>query len=715
MTHDPYFRENPGTGIRRVTVHKFDLENNFSIWKAWRTNDGRVLPNSNSAFEVVNDPFETGSLIMLSSYFDPAIAGKAFGGFGMRAPIVPALTMNSQTFVEFDLYYPKSAIGKYMRFEIWSTSSGGEGYQGEAGYTGTKRTQIYIRTSDIESLGQIKPEWIGFHDGETWYKKNICAVTPVSSGTWDFLNIDLHTETGTKLDGDKLLIGDIKITKGDIHGNPIPDVVNDIHYLDVPSVKAKYNPENGYFLMGTIGTGPVDPKSIRGYHFELFVDENNLKPERHVRPPEWLKNDFPKFNFKYDGDGPEWELPTDYYLCIRDTGKHYKVHGHCLAWINQSPPWMRQILPENVSSMQWNSDGLFYAGGSNATGPYLKVNKNVARRIYFNHILYEMRHFMTADERYGSSKERGIIPFHSFDVANVEIHESRHSHIIKDHLNEWKTALRHVSWLMAMTDNDINDIRQNYMYLIYKFAHIAVPNALMAEKYKAGYNDPNIVPEYMKMDNHDNNGSIDDFICEKPPILSYNDYEINIWSKMRVAYNMISELNTAWKSDPLYDGRNLIECLGIQGHCTVNPNIASQNRRAVQMFADLIDDNLLDCIAYSEVDIRQPDGAPGGGALAPSVLNQKQADSIGYQYALLFKIFEEYKKYIDRVIIWSPYGSSWMNSYVLFDHEKKASQAYYAIMDPERFIIGHKYLIDYFAGEYERLNDPPEELPKKNG
>jgi hypothetical protein len=207
----------------------------------------------------------------------------------------------------------------------------------------------------------------------------------------------------------------------------------------------------------------------------------------------------------------------------------------------------------------------------------------------------------------------------------------------------------------------------------------------------------------MRLGNHDDNGSIDAFVSDKPPILVYNDYEINVWSKMKVVYNMIREINTAWLTDPLYDGRNLIECLGIQGHSVVNPVIASQNQRAVALFADLIEEGLLTSICFSEVDIRQPDGAPGGEALAPSVLNQKQADAIGYQYALFFKMFEKYKKYIDHVIIWDQYGSSWMDSYVLFDHDIKASQAYYAAMDPDRFIRGHSYLNEYFIGEYEKV------------
>ena len=710
--NDPYFRNDPGIGLQRIPVYKFDIEKNLSAWKLWRTNDGRILPNPKSHFDLVNDPFEIGSLIRLTTYFDPALSGKVFGGFGMRAPFDPAININNQTYVEFDFYYPKSAEGKYMRFEIWSVSSGGEGLQSNAGRMGKVRTQVYIRTSDLARLEVIQQDWIGFYNGETWYKKAICAVTPVSSGTWEFLNIDLHTETNTKLDGDQLLLGNIRITQMDPNGVKIPDVVNTKNFLEVEPLKRKYNLNNGSFLIGVMGgAGAVDPKSIMGYHYEIFVDGGYLKPECHIKPPLWLKNEFPDFKFKIDpssgGDESEWILHTESFLSMRDAGDtdEYKIYGPCLAWIDQSPPWMRQIIPENIASMQWNKDGLFFSGSANSTGPYLKVNKTTARRLYFNHILYIMRHFMSINPRYDSDAQRGIIPFHSFDVLSEEIHESRYIAIIKENPNGWKTALKNVSWLMAMTDSDYSDITKHYVYLLFKYAHIAVPNALMAAKYKEYYHDDNIVPPYMKMDGHDDNGSIDAYITEKPPILTYNDYdyEINILSKAIITCNMIKEINTAWKNDPLYDGRNLIECIGLEGHDIVTPFTASKNRRFLHLFAGLVDEGFLDCISYSQLDIKQPNNAPGGEALAPAVLNQKQADAIGYQYALLFKLFDKYKKYIDYVILGDQYGFSYFYSYVLFDHEKMASQAYYAVMDPDKFIKGHSYLDEFFDGEYERL------------
>ncbi|MCL2214017.1 MAG: endo-1,4-beta-xylanase [Treponema sp.] len=694
-----------GSDLKHNTIFKFDLENNFSAWKSWRTNDGRVLPNVNSSFSQIINPFGSGSLILLTSFFDPAFAGKSFGGFGMRIPINPPVTISSHTFIEFDLYYPVSAVGKYMRFEIWSTSSGGEGKQGVNGFAGSSRTQIYIRASDLDSIEIIRSDRAGFYNGDTWYKRSVYAAVPVTSGSWEYMNIDLHTEIGAKLNGDQIMIGNILLTQIKTGESDIPDAVNIKSFMDVNPIKGKYNPDNGYFLIGTSGTGTIAPDSIRARHYEIFVDKDNLTPDCHIRPPIWLRNEYPDFKFKFDGEGPEWNMPDDAYISIRDSGAKYKLHGHCLAWTNQSPPWMWQIIPENVTSMQWKSDCLFYTGGNNATGPYIKVSRDAARRLLFNHVLYVMRHFMTTDARYDSSEKRGIIPFHSFSVVSEEIHESRYDSIINAKPNEWKSAMKNLSWLMAMTDLDINDMENHYIYLLFKFAHIAVPNSQMAAKYKTHFNDPGIIPEYMKTDNHDDNGSIDAFITEKPPILVYSDYSILVLFRAKVAYNMIKELNAKWKNDPLYDGRNLIECMGIQGHEIVTPVTASQNRRSAAMFASLIDEGLLDCISYSSVDMRQPYIAPGGEAHAPAVLNQKQADSIGYQYALLFKLFEKYKKYIDHVIIWSQYGASLMDSYVPFDQEKMASQAYYGIMEPDKFIIEHSYLNGFFNGEYEKITE----------
>jgi GH35 family endo-1,4-beta-xylanase len=714
---DPYFRRDPGAGIQYFPVAELKINpETVRSWEKWRANDGRILPDTRSAFEYADNPFapagspRTG-LVKLTTYFNPASAGRSFGGFGIRAPLPNPVDMDTaHTFIEFDLYYPFSAAGKYMRMDIWSTDTGGAGSQEGSGFNNTfGKATIYIRTENLDAIGNLNPDWVDNYNGETWSKKHF-RVMSKSTGTWNHINIDVNTETGALVDGDILFIGGIRITKPDPKGIPIPPVVDTEHYSVVRPVRDKYNKANGLFMVGSIGTGKVT--DLRARHYEIFVNGNNLKAANvHPLAPPWLIKETGSgvagtvADSVFGGSNPEYNFPTSEYQEIRDARNEilkdgainggvytYKSHGHVMAWYNQAPVWMRRIIPRTLG-MTWNAEGKFYAYGNNAEGPFIALNKDLARRVYFNHIVYVMRHFMTTNEKYGSNRERGIIPFHSFDILNEEIHESRHSALIRENPNAWKSGLKSVSWLAAMTDDDFDDIRQHYIYLLFKYAHIASPNAQMAARFKANYNS---LPSYMKLDGHDDKGSIDAYITDEPPLLTYNDYGIATYTKAKMACNMIKELNTAWLSDPLYDGRPLIEIMGIQGHDAISPTLASDNQAAIVLYAALIDEGLLSGIAYSELDLRIPDSAPGGGSLAPAPLNRRQADALGYQYALLFKVFAKYARYIDHVIIWGIAGWGWQNSYVLFNEKQQANQGYYGIMDPDRFIKGHSYLDAYF-------------------
>ncbi|MDR1300985.1 MAG: endo-1,4-beta-xylanase [Treponema sp.] len=744
---DPYFRGNPGEGIPYLTSSQVTLnagtpeigdswttevgttEANYASFNdgklhRWRANEGRLPWTGNDGdVEVIANPFtgESGGLIKVHAYHNPALSGRSFGGFGIRAPLTQAVTVNNATFIEFDLYYPLSAAGKWMRMGLWSTDTGGEGNQSGNGSNGSGKAVPYIRTENLSAINNLNPDWIDRYEDETWSKQHV-RIASAANGTWNYLNIDFETETGAVVDGDVLMVGNIKITKPDPNGIAIPLVDEDTEgsekegQADVLSIRGKYNEQNGLFMVGAIGTGAVEQDSVRANHYEIFVDGNNLKAESvHQKYPSWLASRDTGFTSWSGTAGEsaldEYRFPTASYQAIRDshfTGEPaggFKNHGHVLAWYNQAPVWMRQMIPEHLD-MTWNADGKFYAYGNSAAGPFWRVKKEDARRVYFNHITYELRHFMTADKKYGSSEERGIIPFHSFDVLNEEIHESRHSTLIAQTPNGWKSGLKSISWLAAMTDDDFDDLRQHYIYLIFKYAHIAVPNAQMAAKFKANYAN---LPEYMKLDLHDRvgtdgtPGNIDAYVMANPPRLTYNDYGIATWSKAKMAYNMIKELNTLWQTDELYDDRPLIEVMGIQGHDSIGRTLASDNQRAIALYAGLVDQGLLSGIAYSELDLKIPESAPGGGATAPAVMNQKQADALGYQYALLYKMFSKYAVYIDHIISWGLSGSGWQGSYVLFNSLQHANQGYYGVMDPDKFILGHSYLDAYFEGEYAKV------------
>lgn len=678
---DPYFRLDPGPG--KVPVKVTEPTN---TWTARTPLDNRVPADfAGGTFQMIPYPFADSqgkAEVLQINYSHSGIS--TFGGISIESPLSPAVNITEGSTIEFDVYYPKSSQGKYMRWRIRNANT---------------NIDAYLRDYPYNNLN---PDWVGSYNGESWLRAHhsVTASTGLSS---NFI-LELHGENARPAETGILLVSNIEITAPDPNGIALPNVVNKEHQSAVAPLKSVYNNENGLFMVGAIGTGPVT--GTRANHYEIFVDGNNLKADgTHPRGPEWLKSVTGEaLNGATTTPGlAEYSFPTNAYQAIRDSGTpgQYKSHGHVLAWYNQAPGWMAQMIPANLSS-GYNGSTDFYGLGNGVTTT-VKVDKEMARRVQFNHTMYVMRHFLTTDTKYGSSESRGVIPFNSWDVLNEEVHESRHSELIPSNANSWRTSLKHTNWLVAMSDDQIGgDITEHYIYQLFKNAHIAAPNATMAAAYKANYDS---LPEYMKLDGHDNDGSIDAYIVDNPPKLTYNDYGLATRSKARTVYNMVLELNTAWLSDPLYDGRPLIEDIGIQGHDAVGKTLASDNQYAMALYASLVDRGLLSGITYSELDLKVPTDAPGGGATAPAVLNVRQSDALGYEYALMYKMFNKFAPYIDHIISWGVSGSGWQGSYVLFDEQSNANAGYYGAMNPDRFILGHSYLDGYFAGEYEHIQN----------
>jgi hypothetical protein len=67
-------------------------------------------------------------------------------------------------------------------------------------------------------------------------------------------------------------------------------------------------------------------------------------------------------------------------------------------------------------------------------------------------------------------------------------------------------------------------------------------------------------------------------------------------------------------------------------------------------------------------------------------------------------VYVKYSKYIERVTFWGSQDPGWGGSYKPFDQNGMAAPAYYAIMNPDKFIKGHSYLDGYFSGELEKIN-----------
>ncbi|GIE94662.1 endo-1,4-beta-xylanase [Paractinoplanes rishiriensis] len=678
---DPYFRLDPGPGKLAI-----EISAPTNSWTARAPLDSRVPADfAGGTYELIPYPFadsEGKSDLLKINYAHNGTS--TFGGITVQSPLSPTVDVPEGSTIEFDVYYPKSAQGKYMRWRIRNIDS---------------NLDSYLRDYEYNNLN---PDWVGSYNGESWLRAHHSVTSSVGMSS-NFV-LELHGETSRPAETGTLLVADIKITAPDPNGVALPDVVNRENQSVVAPLKSVYNRENERFMVGAIGTGPVT--GTRARHYKIFVDGNNLKAEStHPLGPSWLKSVTGEALSGADttpGLG-EYNFPTDAYQAIRDSGTpgEYKSHAHVLAWYNQAPAWMRQIIPANLPA-GYNGTTNFYGLG-NGVATKVPVDKEMSRRVQFNHTMHVMRHFLTTDAKYGSSASRGVIPFNSWDVLNEEVHESRHGELIPQDPNNWRTSLKHTNWLVAMSDNLIGGgLEEHYIYLLFKYAHIAAPNAEMAAAYKANYAD---LPEYMTLDGHDAGGSIDAYVVDNPPKLTYNDYGIATRSKARTVYNMVRELNTAWLSDPLYDGRPLIEDIGIQGHDSVGKTLASDNQYAMALYATLVDQGLVSGISYSEFDLKMPTSAPGGGAIAPAVLNVRQSDALGYEYALMYKLFTKFAPYIDHIISWGVSGSGWQGSYVLFDGEDNANAGYYGAVKPDRFILGHSYLDDYFEGEYEKIQD----------
>lgn len=678
---DPYFRLDPGPGMMPVKITE-----PTNSWTARTPLDNRVPANfAGGTFQMIPYPFADSqgkSDVLQINYAHNGTS--TFGGISLESPLSPAVNVPEGSTIEFDVFYPKSAQGKYMRWRIRNTNT---------------NLDTYLRDYQYNNLN---PDWVGSFNGESWLKAHhsITASTGLSS---NFI-LELHGENSRPAETGMLLVANIKITAPDPNGVALPNVVNKENQSAVAPLKSLYNKQNGLFMVGALGSGAVT--GTRANHYEIFVDGNNLKADgTHPRGPSWLTSTTgAAMNGAATTPGlAEFNFPDNAYIGIRDSGTpgQYKAHGHVLAWYNQAPSWMTQIIPATLP-LGYNGTTNFYGLGNNVTTT-VKVDKEMARRVQFNHTMYVMRHFLTTDTKYGSSVDRGVIPFNSWDVLNEEVHESRHSEIIPTDANSWRTSLKQTNWLAAMSDDQIGgSVTDHYIYLLFKYAHIASPNAKMAAAYKANYAS---LPDYMKLDGHDKDGSIDDYIVTNPPKLTYNDYGLATHSKARTVYNMVLELNTAWKSDPLYDGRPLIEDIGIQGHDAVGKTLASDNQYAMGLYASLVDRGLLSGISYSELDLKVPTDAPGGGATAPATLNVRQSDALGYEYALMYKMFNKFAPYIDHIISWGVSGSGWQGSYVLFDGQSNANSGYYGAMNPDRFVLGHSYLDDYFAGEYDKVQN----------
>jgi len=655
---DPFTGSDPGDGPPRVAVAEWDFDANAEGWTSPDECGDKRFHKEGDVSWAANVFAPGDGKLRLSLDFDGQTEGGSYGGVPVEFALTTPLELTGATFVQFDFYYPMDTRDILMRFELWSPVTGQPA-----------KTHEYVVSGSLDYLNG--PEG-GEINGLTYRYKTLTMKTNPTSGTWDTVRLDLHGEATNPVYKGSLFIDNVRILQEDA-GEPIPTVVNTHAGADLPPLAGRYEKE---FIIGFFG-GKVEGPLVG--QFVEWAPGNMLKADTvHPRAPAWLAEKYAELaDLAGTPDAPEYNFAPADELLDMARAANYKLHGHVLAWYNQGAAWMKRLIPEHVTSTIPSLDGDYYSTGSAAAPPYVRVNKDDARRAYYEHITTVMRYYA----------EKGIA-FYSWDVLNEEIQGTRHADLIAKNENEWRSALWNTSWLRAMTDDDFGDVRQHFVYLLFKYAHIAVPNAAMAKKFKTAP-----LPPWMEA----GKDKIDAMVTDTPPVLYFNEYGLDSPTKARVAYNMVKELNAAWKGDPLYDGRNLIEGIALQGQYHVGPEMAPNVRAALKLFSSLVDQKLLTTLSMSELNLTLGESAPGGSANSGTqALNQKQADAVGYQYALLFSAFHDYRKYIERVCVG---GKQDPAGWVLFDREANANPAWFAAWDPARFIKGHSYLSPYFESK----------------
>ena len=236
--------------------------------------------------------------------------------------------------------------------------------------------------------------------------------------------------------------------------------------------------------------------------------------------------------------------------------------------------------------------------------------------------------------------EQGTLgAFYSWDVVNEAI--SSDGGVWRDRPGNWRTQMRADSpWLLAFAngaDEEAGEHASDFIFYAFYYARRYFPFS----------------------------------------ILYYNDYNEEIPAKREAIAQMVEEINEQWKAHPDYDGRLLIEAIGMQSHYhlegwTTNlSNVPIALDRFIATGAR---------VSVTELDIT----LGGSGSAAHPYLNEEQLQRQAEAYARVFGYYLERANYLSRVSVWGMADhKSWRgNGFpLLFNNFFQAKPAFYAIVD----------------------------------
>ena len=158
-------------------------------------------------------------------------------------------------------------------------------------------------------------------------------------------------------------------------------------------------------------------------------------------------------------------------------------------------------------------------------------------------------------------------------------------------------------------------------------------------------------------------------------ILYYNDFNEEQPGKREAIAQMVEQINARWRQDSAYDGRLLIEVIGMQSHYHLDQWATNFNdvRTAIERFI-----RTGARISITELDITV--GTESNPSTPMTALHQARQAAA---YERLFGYYLEFANYINRVSFWGKADNhSWRSwgSPLLFDNQFRAKEAFHAII-----------------------------------
>lgn len=159
-------------------------------------------------------------------------------------------------------------------------------------------------------------------------------------------------------------------------------------------------------------------------------------------------------------------------------------------------------------------------------------------------------------------------------------------------------------------------------------------------------------------------------------ILYYNDYNDHVPGKRDAIAQMVGQINKRWQNDPLYDGRLLIEGIGMQSHYSISGWMSNPRyvREAIELYIT----------TGARISITEWDIVIGGNAENLATPNPELFETQAERFALLMSWYLEFSDYIERVTIWGKTdGQSWVSwgFPVIFDENFQPKPAFFALLE----------------------------------